>query len=230
VVNSFIIMLTDMVNQKQLGRRKSLISKFMSIEPEKRERVINAALKEFAQKGYKNASTNQIVEEANISKGLLFHYFSNKKGLYFFLYDYSSEVVLTDFYGKMDFEQTDIIERWTQIAFLKLEIIKKHPDMYRFMLSTVLEDSAEVRPELESRIKNQLDENYKRISVGFDTSKFKEGVDIKLASDIIIWTIQGFGDREIERLKLNKSSQLDYDKIVSEFQNYIQQLKKCFYK
>ena len=58
------------------------------MEPEKRERIINAAINEFTKKGYRNASTNEIVKEAGISKGLIFHYFKNKKQLYLFLYDY----------------------------------------------------------------------------------------------------------------------------------------------
>jgi AcrR family transcriptional regulator len=202
----------------------------MSLDPEKRERVINAALKEFAQRGYKNASTNHIVEEANISKGLLFHYFKNKKGLYLFLVEYALEIFLKDFYGKLNYDETDIIERWAQVAFLKLEIIKKYPEMYQFMLTTVIEESTEVRPDLDNMAKSQLEEGYRRIFECFDTSKFKEGTDIKLASDIIIWTIQGFSDREVAKLKLNKLCQLDYDKIISEFQQYIKQLKQCFYK
>lgn len=46
--------------------------KFINLEAEKRERIINAALKEFAQKGYDKASTNEIIKEAGISKGSLF--------------------------------------------------------------------------------------------------------------------------------------------------------------
>lgn len=56
-----------------------LFSKFLNLNPEKQDRILNAALKEFAQKGYQNASTNEIVKEAGISKGLLFHYFNNKR-------------------------------------------------------------------------------------------------------------------------------------------------------
>ena len=51
--------------------------------------MINAALKVFAKNGYKHASTDDIVKEAGISKGLLFHYFVSKMGLYSFLLDYS---------------------------------------------------------------------------------------------------------------------------------------------
>lgn len=42
--------------------------KIMSLAPDKRDRILNAAMKEFA-RGYKNASTDNIVRESGISKG-----------------------------------------------------------------------------------------------------------------------------------------------------------------
>lgn len=51
----------------------------LHVNPEKKERMINSALKEFSVNTFQKASTNTIVEEAGISKGLLFHYFGNKK-------------------------------------------------------------------------------------------------------------------------------------------------------
>ena len=77
-----------------------MIKKFMSFDPQKRDRIINTALEEFAQKGYKNASTNEIVKKADISKGLLFHYFGNKKSLFLFLYEYSWDILSKDFFRK----------------------------------------------------------------------------------------------------------------------------------
>ena len=49
--------------------------KFFDLKKEKQDRMINAALKVFALNGYRHASTDDIVREAAISKGLLFHYF-----------------------------------------------------------------------------------------------------------------------------------------------------------
>ena len=48
--------------------------KFFDLNKEKQDRMINAALKVFAINGYRHASTDEIVREAGISKGLLFHY------------------------------------------------------------------------------------------------------------------------------------------------------------
>ena len=73
-------------------------SKFFDVKKDKQDEMINAALKTFAIKGYKDASTDVIVKEAGISKGLLFHYFTSKQGLYDFICDYSR----TDKHGKKE--------------------------------------------------------------------------------------------------------------------------------
>ena len=62
--------------------------KFFDLKREKQDRMINAGLKVFAKSGYRHATTDDIVKEAGISKGLLFHYFTNKVGVYVFLMDY----------------------------------------------------------------------------------------------------------------------------------------------
>lgn len=59
---------------------------FLQLQPEKQKRVLEAAVEEFAQKGYGRASMNLVVEQAGISKGALFKYFGSKGGLFAFVY------------------------------------------------------------------------------------------------------------------------------------------------
>lgn len=47
-----------------------------------KEKILNAALQEFGQKGYVEASTNSICKNYEISKGLLFHYYKTKDELF----------------------------------------------------------------------------------------------------------------------------------------------------
>ena len=54
---------------------------FNELEKEKQDRIIEAAIKEFAEYGYENGSTNRIVKECGISKGSLFKYFENKEDI-----------------------------------------------------------------------------------------------------------------------------------------------------
>jgi Transcriptional regulator len=50
--------------------------------PNKQLHVLQIAAPEFLQKGYVAASTNAIARDADVAKGLIFHYFKNKENLY----------------------------------------------------------------------------------------------------------------------------------------------------
>ena len=90
--------------------QRSMNEKFFDLKKEKQDRMINAALKVFARKGYEHASTDDIVKEAGISKGLLFHYFISKLGLYSFVYDYSVKYMMLELSTGVDKEETDYFE------------------------------------------------------------------------------------------------------------------------
>lgn len=52
------------------------------IKQDSRRKILMAAIVEFGEKGYEAASTNQICRQAEISKGLLFHYYKSKQALF----------------------------------------------------------------------------------------------------------------------------------------------------
>ena len=54
-------------------------SKFFALPIEKQRRIINAVYRVFSENSYKKAPMSEIAEEGNISKSLLFHYFTNKR-------------------------------------------------------------------------------------------------------------------------------------------------------
>ena len=58
---------------------------FFNLPFEKRDKLINCALDEFAENDYQSASVSKIVQRAGIAKGSLYQYFKDKSDLYFFL-------------------------------------------------------------------------------------------------------------------------------------------------
>ncbi|MGG5255279.1 TetR/AcrR family transcriptional regulator [Neobacillus sp. SM06] len=110
-----------------------MFEKFLQLDLEKQIRILNAASKEFAQKGFVNASTNVMVKEAGIAKGLLFHYFQNKKQLFLFMFDYFIEVITNEFYQKIDLSEPDFFERTKQASLIKMELLQKFPDVFKFL-------------------------------------------------------------------------------------------------
>ena len=47
-------------------------------DPKKEKKILETSTKLFGQYGYRETKTDQIAEEAGVSKGLLFHYYGNK--------------------------------------------------------------------------------------------------------------------------------------------------------
>jgi AcrR family transcriptional regulator len=222
---------TNFYNNYLIGKEAKIIfSKFLNLNSEKRDRIVNAAIKEFAQKGFENASTNEIVKEANISKGLLFHYFSNKKSLYLFLFDYALGLIVNDFYEKMDFTEKDIFNRLRQAAQHKFEIIQKHPEIYDFILASYFEESQDLKKHLEQESNKILTDGYKKLFQDIDITKFKEGIDVARAIDIIIWTIDGFSKRETGKLKKYLLKEVSLEDLFAEMDIYLGILINCFYK
>ena len=52
--------------------------RFEKLSAEKREQILETAAKAFAAHGYDGASLNQILADADISKGAAYYYFDNK--------------------------------------------------------------------------------------------------------------------------------------------------------
>ena len=207
-----------------------IFSNFLKLKPEKRERILNAAMKEFAQKGYKTASTDEIVKEAEISKGALFHYFNNKKGLFLYLYDYVIDVLLNEMIVKFDYEEKDFFARLRQGSMLKLEILKKYPEMYNFVLAAYTEESGEVKGELKNSYNDVIEKSQCFLYEGVDFTKFKDGIEIKRAIEIIIWAMEGFSNKELAKIKKLSLNEETYIELINEADIYLEMLKDMFYQ
>ncbi len=107
-------------------------STFEALSPAKKQRIINAALEEFGKHGYDKASTNNIVKNANISKGLLFHYFTNKKTLYNYLSNWSFEIIINALDCQIDWSEPDLFKRLKQVWLIKSEILLDYPYLAKF--------------------------------------------------------------------------------------------------
>ncbi|MGM0847064.1 MAG: TetR/AcrR family transcriptional regulator [Bacillota bacterium] len=204
--------------------------KFFSLDQEKQDRILNAALKEFALKGYKNASTNEIVKEANISKGLLFHYFNNKKDLYLFLYDHFVQILIEKMKKEVDWSVKDIFDRHLEMSSVKIKMFHQYPSVFEFFKNIFLEEDPVIYHELEQRKNEFLNKNYKEMMEDIDTTKFREGVDVEKAKNIITWSLEGFSNRMQAQVKGMGSKEISMEETLSEMKEYLEVLKTSFYK
>ncbi len=107
--------------------------RFFAQGKEKQDRMMNAAIKCFAIAGYKRTSTDEIVKEAKISKGLLFHYFVSKQGLYEFVYEYCAKYMLMELTRSGIDSELDLAENVKKLFFTYCNVGKQYPYLSLFL-------------------------------------------------------------------------------------------------
>ncbi|AKB76830.1 Transcriptional regulator, TetR family [Methanosarcina horonobensis HB-1 = JCM 15518] len=207
-----------------------MFTKLLHLEPKRRDAIINAALKEFASKGYDDASTNVIAKESGISKGLLFHYINTKKDLFLFLFDYCNQVLKEEYFDLINFNERDILERFRQTYLLKVDVIHKYPRIFEFIKVALLTETNEVKKELEERKKTGQSSGYEIMFENIDDSKFREGLDVEKCKKLIFWAIMGYSTYRLEEIRNLEINDLDFEEIQIEFDSYLDELRKSFYK
>ena len=203
--------------------------KIMAMEAEKRDRVINAAMKEFA-KGFKSACTDTIVREAGISKGLLFHYFGTKDGLYDFILKNACEVIYNEYFTLIDLKQQDIIEKIWQITLLKMDLSYKHPALFDFLAKAYVDLQENPNAEFAEYFAKTRSVAVEKALADVDDSLFKDEIDPKKAANIILWTLNGYSASQINAKMSMEDYQKEYPRYIEELKSYIDILRKTMYK
>lgn len=205
---------------------------FHNVEPDKQQRIIEVAMKYFAEDGYKDASTNKMVKEAGIGKGMLFYYFKTKYDLYIYLVHYSLDVMEQEFFHQVDLSEGDFIERMYKIAKQKMYVFKRHPYLMTF-LQTVLLYRHEDKPlptELVKRYDRLVKEGMQKMYQNIDVSYFKEQMDSEKAMRLIEWSISGYQQTLTEQLKQQVLTEELIDQYWDNFYGYLAVLKQAYYK
>ena len=221
----------DRCGQSQLDRKEmiTIYSKFLNLQSEKQEEIINAAIMEFVQSGFERASTNEIVKRANISKGSLFNYFNSKKDLYIYLIEYSVQII-EGIVEQIDLNETDIFKRIENIGLKKLHIQQKFPQVFDFLLSATEEEAAEVKEMIKQKVNPIYEKSTKKMYDQIDYSKFREGLDIEKAIEILNWTMFGLGEKGLKQINTFENISEFGDQYLKAWKSYSEILKYSFYK
>ncbi len=111
-------------------------SQFLNLPRHKQEQIIQASLSEFAEYGYDLASTNRIVERADISKGVLFKYFNDKGALF----SYVCEMSMQGYFVTIPREPTDDLFQFIRRTTLyKMQFIRDNPLTYQLLVRVLKE-------------------------------------------------------------------------------------------
>lgn len=127
--------------------------KFWDLKKSKQNNMINGALKVFAGSGFRHASTDEIVAEASVSKGLLFHYFYSKTGLYEFLTEYCARFALVELASEIRKQDSlPFFELQNRLTRAQSRVMRQYPCLFLFLESAGSDTSFEKREEVLANI------------------------------------------------------------------------------
>jgi AcrR family transcriptional regulator len=174
---------------------------FINLDEDKQKKIINQAMKEFSEKGYKNGNIGVIAKNAGVSKGSMYQYFHDKKELCLYCvklaWDISFKYVddaIKDCYDMSIFDYTYFGYKKAWMLFTD------ERDVYSFLQNIYIDIKSDIsgdvlniiRKESEASIKliKQMIENNKKhglirseistenifLYISAVSSKFKEGM------------------------------------------------------
>ena len=152
--------------------------------------MINAALYVFAERGYYHASTDEIVKAAKISKGLLFHYFGSKIGLYAFLYDYATRFVALELTANVEKNEKDYFTLFKQIVAAKADAMTQYPYIFLFLKKADEETNPDAVAQISER-RDKFRSIMEALKERADITVFPPHIDYNKVGDILEYTIDG---------------------------------------
>lgn len=160
-----------------------------------KERIIDAALILFEEKGYHGVTVEQIVDRCHTSKGGFYHNFKSKDELLYSIHDIFISYVLDKAKEAYDKYETPISRMYAIIhSFTKVF------DMYKPHITVFYQESTYLKSEFQEAINKKRDQYrdiiYQVIKEGQETGDFRNEVPPDIATmgliGMINWTYKWF--------------------------------------
>lgn len=182
----------------------------MSIRDEQKEQrralIIDKAIELFAKKGYSDTKIGDIAKAADMSVGLMFHYFESKEKLFEEIVRYAANATNTP--RELNFENPiDYFEGFLKVM---MQYAKEHTQaIYLFVIMGRIQHSEEIPPHIREIAAgvDQIEQSAEVIAAGQKYGYFREGDPYLLA--FTFWSsIQGIMERLASAPELAESGRL----------------------
>ncbi|WP_035001830.1 TetR/AcrR family transcriptional regulator [Bhargavaea cecembensis] len=201
---------------------------FRRLEAGRQEEILKAAMREFAENGYDKASTNRIVRDAGMSKGMLYYYFENKEDLFRDCIGYALDHMEQSLESWIGTEREGFIERMARIAEAKRRYFREHPEISGF--SAVILLSPNVPPSFRERLGTLMEEGKRKMFDGLDLSRFRGDLPPETLMRLVQWTFDGYAREAEEQMKAEGVNFGDLDRYWDEFGVYLDAMKTIYYR
>jgi len=193
---------------------------FYELDNDKKNKIINVGISEFAKHDYINSSTNRIVKNSGISKGSLFKYFQSKEELYFYILDCVTAELMSSLEEKTDSLPKDLFKRVIKYSELEFAWYIQNPDKYKLIIKAFKKSDTEIYRKVETRYNLMGQGIYYKLLEDIDTKQFKW--DKRKTINILKWFLIGFNEDFINQTEVQVNIEIDnirneYVKMLTEY-------------
>jgi len=155
---------------------------FKKLEKDKKQRVLDTAVDEFAEHGFRQASVNRIVQKLGIAKGSIFQYFGTKEGLFGFIFDHAVDLVRQVLRQvKQETAEADFFERIRGSLLAGIRFIEQHPHVYRIYLKMIFQEDFPLRAEFLQQVHLFSAEYLKpHVEAGIARGELRSDLDVEM--------------------------------------------------
>lgn len=166
--------------------------KFFDLPEEKQQAILNAGYRVFSQSSYKESPMREIAAEAGISKGLLFHYFRNKKELYLYLWDNCARVTIQAMREHNCYGGSDLFDSMLRGVQAKVSIIRRYPHMAMFTIRAFYEKDPEICAAVQESYHKYFNFKADNTLMNLNPEQFVPGLDIRMMYQDMHWASEGY--------------------------------------
>ncbi|MBU0481118.1 MAG: TetR/AcrR family transcriptional regulator [Proteobacteria bacterium] len=159
---------------------------YLNLSREKRERVLGAAVSEFARAGYAQASVNRIVKDAGIAKGSFYQYFEDKEALFLYVFSEFTRIVKESVKAGEKDDANDFSSQLRSVVRSGLEFIDRYPEFFRFYQNILYRDDTPRRDDLLSVVRLFPHEYFQPLLV---EGQKKQAIRPELSPELIVFMV-----------------------------------------
>jgi len=142
---------------------------------EKYYRIIKAATKMFARKGFYKTRISEIAKEAKVADGTVYIYFENKDDILISLFEEQMKAVMDNMVEQIS-EETDPAKKLEKFALIHLQLIEQNPNMAEIIQVEVRQSSKFMKEYKNEKFVQYLDLIAEIVREGQEKRIFKKEV------------------------------------------------------
>jgi AcrR family transcriptional regulator len=168
------------------------MSRTLKVGEDRREQIIDAAMRVFAQKGFARATNRDVAREAGITTGLIYYYFTSKEDLLKAALEERSPVqVMIHLPPEMLEQPPDVL-----LPLLLMRVLNRVEDeqfvsMIRVLLPEMLHGATEVAPIALSLFQRVIAFLSQYLKVQATRGRVRADLDVDAAAQVIVSSMIG---------------------------------------